>query len=81
MPDREQELVEAIRAIWTADVYEGREMANGISVQMVGAIRRAAQVAGLTGPDNPWFGLGMLEEPDPEAVAAWRAWQERGPDA
>jgi hypothetical protein len=75
-PERAAELTEAIRRIWTAQVYQDRDMHKGISLEMVAAIRRAAQVAGLTGPTNPWLGLGMLEDPDPEAVRRWREWQE-----
>lgn len=46
LKDRET-LIAAIERVWKADVYEGREMRNGISLEMVKAIREAAVTAGL----------------------------------
>lgn len=72
--EREAELVAAITRIFRTRVYEDGKMAKGISVEMVGAINRAAEVAGITGPPHPWTGLGMLEQPDPADVKAYREW-------
>ena len=46
LKDRET-LIAAIERVWKADVYEGRKMNNGISLDMVAAIHAAAVTAGL----------------------------------
>ena len=47
------ELVEAIRAIYRAPVYAEHKRENGISLELVDAIRAAAELADIKQPDPP----------------------------
>ena len=56
----------AIHRIWRAPVYQDRNRDNGISLEMVDAIRSAARAAGYIGEDAPL--PGDLAEIDAELV-------------
>lgn len=59
-------LHEAIHRIWHAPVYQDGNRDNGISLEMVAAIRGAAHAAGYIGPDAPL--TGDLADIDQELV-------------
>jgi hypothetical protein len=51
--DEIEQLRAAIAKIWHSQIYEGHKRENGVSVDLVEAIRSAALVAGLRGEDLP----------------------------
>lgn len=81
---KDADVIAALRAaigrIWRAPVYQDGNRDNGISLEMVGAIRAAARAAGYVGEDRPLMPKLAELEAEIERVNAKGIYPKLGKD-